>query len=481
MDRSTDTSTPMTPTDWRSVNWYARRAHFIGIGGSGMSGLAAMLAERGAILTGTDRQQTALTRQLESLGIAISTEDETTELPDDCEVVVASAAVTHAHPMMLAARARGIPILRYAQLLGGLLDQSTGIAIAGTHGKSTTTAWLTYALKLAQFDPSFVVGAVSRQLGGGSGVGQGDVLVVEACEYDRSFLNLRPQIAVVLNIDEDHLDCYSGLGEIQSAFAEFLSQVRSGGRVIANGDNRATRDVLDQASAAVETFGLSSGCTWRAEDLEIKNGCYSFQILHNEAQFAQVSLGIPGRHNVMNALAVTAAAHACGATARQIQSGLPAYRGVDRRLEHKGAIDGVTILDDYAHHPTEIRATLAAIRERYQPSRLWCIFQPHQHSRTRFLLADFATSFANSDHTIVPDIYFVRDSEHDREAVNARDLVEKIQSDGKSAEYIPDFEAIVERLAGAVQPGDVVVTMGAGTIWEVADALVRRLQGDDSR
>lgn len=475
MDRSND-----TPTDWRTVTWYERRVHFIGIGGSGMSGLAAMLLQRGAILTGTDQQETPLTKSLAERGATIALESDTLDLPDDIELVVASAAVPEQHPTIQSARGRGLLVMRYAEMLGMLFDQSAGIAVAGTHGKSTTTAWITYVLRECGFDPSYVVGAVSRQLGGGSGVGRGEAFVAEACEYNRSFLNLHPELAVILNIDEDHLDYFDGLRGIQNAFAEFISQVSPSGSVIANGDSLRTRAILDSASSTVETFGLGTNNTWRAADLHLDHGCYSYELMHNESSQGRFTIGIPGMHNVMNSLAVIATAHTHGVGLDKIRAALPKYNGVDRRFEIKGKIDGVTVLDDYAHHPTEIRATLSAIRERLEPKRLWCIFQPHQHSRTRFLLADFAASFHDSDVTIVPDIYFVRDSQTDREAVNAHDLVQRIAAAGGTAEYIPEFEDIVERLAGDVQADDVVVTMGAGTIWKVADALVQRLQGNGS-
>lgn len=475
MDRSND-----TPTDWRTAPWYERRVHFIGIGGSGMSGLAAMLLQRGAKLSGTDRQLSALTQALADRGAVITTENVAPDLPDDAELVVASAAVPRQHPILQYAKMRGVPILSYAEMLGTLMDQSTGIAVAGTHGKSTTTAWLTYVLREIGLDPSFVVGAVSPQLGGGSGVGMGKLFVAEACEYNRSFHSLRPEYAIVLNIDEDHLDCYKDLGEIQQAFATFLTQVHPTGRVIANGDNKATREILNTPTAPVDTFGIGSGNIWRAADLDLKDGCYTFDVLHHETSLGRAQLSIPGVHNVMNALAVIATAHAAGADIKHVLDALPGYQGVDRRVELKGEINGVKILDDYAHHPAEIRATLKALRERYQPERLWCVFQPHQHSRTRFLLADFADSFHDSDITIVPDIYFVRDSEGDREAVNAQDLVKQISQAGGLADYVPNFDAIVDKISEHLKPGDLVVTMGAGTIWKVADALVQRLQGNDS-
>jgi UDP-N-acetylmuramate--alanine ligase len=335
-------------------------------------------------------------------------------------------------------------------------------------------------LRRAGLDPSFVIGADVEQLGGGSGVGDGPHFIAESCEYDRSFLNLRPKAAAILNIEEDHLDYYEDIADIRRAFGEFARLAPPDGLVVTNGQDANCRAILNGIPAAVETFGLGDGVDWRASELNLVDGHYEFVVLKGDESRGVVSLGLPGRHNVMNALAVTALASHCGVPWEAIRGGLAEFGGARRRLEKRGETQGVTVCDDYAHHPTEIRATLRAARERYRPKRLWCIFQPHQHSRTRFLLEDFARSFELADHVVVPGIYFVRDSERERELVCSEALIERIRGAGVESEYIPDFDVIVSRVAERCESGDLVITMGAGDIWKVADELVRRLRADRS-
>jgi UDP-N-acetylmuramate--alanine ligase len=461
------------PPDFRNT-----RIHMVGIGGSGMAGLAAVLLRRGARVSGSDSVASAVLSRLADNGAHIATQQNAETVPPGTELLVASAAIPAQHPELVEARRRGIPVIKYAQLLGALMAQRHGIAVSGTHGKSTTTAWLTFVLKTAGLDPSFVVGAEVEQLGGGSGVGDGPHFVAEACEYDRSFLNLRPRAAAILNIEEDHLDCYENLAAIKEAFAEFAGLVPADGLVVLNGQDRNCRTALRRTPARVETFGRAADDTWRAIDLELRDGCYEFGVLHGGKRLGRVHLRIPGEHNVGNALAVTALACHAGVPWAGIAAGLREFCGAKRRLQVVGEMDGITVVDDYAHHPTEIRATLRAARERFNPRRLWCIFQPHQHSRTRFLLADFARSFELADHTVVPRIYFVRDSERERQAVRASDLVEQICAAGGRAVHIPDFATIVATLGDELQPGDLAITMGAGDIWKVADELVQRLRGN---
>lgn len=452
------------------------RIHLVGVGGTGMSGLAAFLARHHARVSGSDQHSSSLLESLREAGVAVRVGHEH-DLPDDVELVVASAAIPAENAELVAARERGIPILKYAQMLGEVMRRQHGIGIAGTHGKSTSTAWLTYVLREAGLSPSFVIGAVSEQLGSGSGAGEGRFFVAEACEYDRSFLNLTPRSAAILNIEEDHLDCYKDIDAICAAFRDFARLAPADGLIVLNNDDPRCRTLEGEFPARLETFGCAPGATWRAVALQCEpHGCYSFSVVHRDQDLGRVTLSLAGRHNVMNGLAVIALAHDAGVTWDQLRPALESFRGVGRRLELRGVVNGVSVLDDYAHHPTEIRATLAAARERYHPRRLFVIFQPHQHSRTRFLLEDFARSFSGADEIIVPDIYFVRDSERDRAAVNALDLVTRLQAAGRAARYLPEFGAIVDLLASEVQDGDVVITMGAGDIWRVADRLVQRLR-----
>jgi len=443
-----------------------------------MSALATLLLKRGAQLSGSDMRASLDLARLAERGARVTTNQRAEAIPDEIDLVVASAAIPATHPELRAARRRGLRVMKYAELLGELMSRYDGVAISGTHGKSTTTAWLAFTMKRAGLDPSFVVGATVPQLGGGSGVGDGPHFVAEACEFDRSFLNLRPRRTAILNIEEDHLDCYEDLDAIRDAFAEFAGRNPAGGLVVLNGEDPCCRAVSNGLAANVQTFGTRKSANWRATDIAAEQGLCSFDVLHDGAALGRASLGIPGRHNVDNALAVIALASDCGVSWPLIRAALREFRGADRRLQQRGQAGDIRILDDYAHHPTEIRATLRAARERYSPRRLWCVFQPHQHSRTRFLLADFAVSLDDADEVLVPDIYFVRDSERDRESVSAADLVTRIRQRGGAASYVARFEEIGARLAREARPGDLVLTMGAGDIWKVADDLLSRLGGN---
>ncbi|MFQ5804903.1 MAG: UDP-N-acetylmuramate--L-alanine ligase [Phycisphaerae bacterium] len=453
----------------------------VGIGGSGMAGLAAVLLRRGARVSGSDHLASAALSRLAESGARVTTQQTAAAVPPETGLLVASAAIPEWHPELLEARRRGIPVIKYARLLGALMARQDGIAVSGTHGKSTTTAWLTFVLRQAGLDPSFVVGAEVEQLSGGSGVGDGPHFVAEACEYDRSFLNLRPRAAVILNIEEDHLDCYENLAAITRAFEQFAQLVPPDGLVVLNGQDPNCRALRDKLSASVETFGTEAQDTWRAADLNLCDGRYEFLVFRRGQPLGRVHLGIPGEHNVRNALAVSALASRAGVPWAGIRAALHEFQGAQRRLQVRSEMNGVTVVDDYAHHPTEIQMTLRAARQRFNPRRLWCVFQPHQHSRTRFLLADFARSFELADHIVVPRIYFVRDSERERQAVRATDLVEQVCAAGGHAVHIPDFGAIVETLVDNLRPGDLVITMGAGNIWKVADELVQRLRENRAR
>ena len=449
--------------------------HFIGIGGSGMNGLAQMLIQSRAIVSGTDRTRSMATEKLSALGAHIDYVHGAAALPPECDLVVHSAAIKADHPEMLEAARRGLKILKYAQLLGHMMSSRQGIAIAGTHGKSTTTAMTAYALTQAAMDPSFVVGANCRQLQGSAHGGGGHLFVVEACEYDRSFLNLHPHIAAILNIEEDHLDYYHDIEEIIAAFAQLLRQVDPAGTIITQAQDEHCLAAARAAGVQIETYGIETPACWQAVNLATDHGRQSFDVLQNNRPMGRLTTRLAGRHNVGNALVTAAIGVHCGAKWQAVADGIANFGGVDRRSEFLGQRGGINFVDDYGHHPTEIRATLQALRDHYAPRRLICVFQPHQHSRTRFLLNDFARSFAHADLTIVPDIYFVRDSELDRQAVNAAMLVDRIRANGRQARYIPDFPGILNYLQGQLQPGDLVVSMGAGPVWEITHELVRRL------
>ena len=458
-----------------------RRVHFIGIGGSGMSGLAHMLMNFGAKVSGTDRSASSVTEKLAGIGAAISYVESADALPPGTDIVVHSAAVKADHPEMLSAHHRGIEILKYAQMLGRVMSLKHGIAIAGTHGKSTTTAMTAYTLLAADKNPSFVVGATSPQLGGSARSGSGELFIVEACEFDRSFHNLYPRIGVVLNIEEDHLDYYKDIHEINESFHKFLAQIDPSGVALISAADQNCLQAARNIEATIETYGIDMAADWQATGIRRFQGKAHFQVAYKGKKMGRLSLSLAGRHNVGNATVAAAIATHCGVPWDKIVSGIESFRGADRRSQLIGTlpVEGgeVTVIDDYGHHPTEIRATLLALREHYRPQRLICVFQPHQHSRTRFLLEDFARSFAHADVTIVPDIFFVRDSDADRKAVNAAMLVERIRTNGREAMYIPTFKEINSYLLKDMRAGDLIVSMGAGPVWEVTDELVRTVRG----
>ena len=459
-----------------------KRYHFIGAGGIGMSGLAKVLMRNGAAVSGSDQENSPTVQNLLALGadIRIGHNPDNIQLP--LEAVVISAAIKPTNPELVRASQSGCAIYKYAEMLGLLMDACTGIAVCGTHGKSTTSGWLAFVLERAHSAPSFIVGADVPQLGGSSGVGDGDFFVAEACEYDRSFLNLHPQIMVLLNIEQDHLDYYKDESEVVDAFNEFAGCVRDGGLIVANGADQNVATVLSRLKSGQRyvTFGLSAGCDFYAENIELVDGLYHFDIYHKASLLGRVGISLPGEHNILNALAVVAAAVSAGAEAKAVLKSLAQFAGVDRRLMLKAHAGDITIMDDYAHHPTEIRASLSAIRQRFTPNRIWCVFQPHQYSRTRFLLDDFAQSFKLADVTIVPQIYFVRDTAEAHKQINAQVLVDRIRGEGCQAVFIDDFGRICEYLKDNVTQGDLVVTMGAGDIWKVADEYIRRL-GEHSK
>jgi UDP-N-acetylmuramate--alanine ligase len=454
-----------------------KRYHFIGAGGIGMSGLAKVLLKHDAVVSGSDQTRSNITENLCNLGADIEPGHSSENLPDRTDTVVISAAIKQDNPELVTARRLSCEIKKYAQMLGELMNYYDGIAIAGTHGKSTTSGWLSYILHQAGLEPNFIVGAKITQLGDSSGTGAGSLFVAEACEYDRSFLNLKPKIACILNIEADHLDYYKNIDEIIDAFCDFAKGTRDDGTLIVNADDQNIRKVILKLPYGItcRTFGLDAGWDFSVRNIKWQDGLYHFEVLHQGFLAGQAQISLPGRHNILNALAVIAAADAAGVPIKKTLQLLPKFTGIERRLMFKGKINDITVIDDYAHHPTEIRASLQAVRQKYQPKRLWCIFQPHQYSRTRFLLDDFAESFKLADITIVPEIYFVRDSQEAEKEINAKVLVDRLKGNHTEALFIDNFDEIVNHLKDNVKPGELVVTMGAGDIWKVADGFFQRV------
>ncbi len=467
-------------TESRSASRFTgRHVHFVGIGGCGMSGLARMLLDDGAIVTGSEPKPNPQTFELVALGARISRDQIGEMLSEQVDLVVRTAAVPDSNAEMLAARAMGLKHIKYAELLGLVMQERFGVAVAGTHGKSTTTAMISHALLQCGADPSFVVGGTVPQLGGGSRSGASDLFVAEACEYDRSFHNLHPRVALITNIEEDHLDCYRDIDEINESFANFARLVPAkDGLILACAQDRNIARALKGIATRIELVGieeqpeLERDIAWSVRPAGLENGCPTGEVSHPGKPTAMLRLSLPGRHNLQNAAMALAACAACGVDPEKAAGAINTFTGVDRRMSRIGTFNGALVIDDYGHHPTEIRVTLEALRERYAPRRLICVFQPHQHSRTRFLLDDFAVSFSSADETIVPDIYFVRDSESDRQGISSADLVERVKGNGQNARHIPQFERIVSHLRAEAREGDLIVTMGAGNVWEIGRDLI---------
>jgi UDP-N-acetylmuramate--alanine ligase len=460
----------------RSSRFTGMRVHFIGIGGCGMSGLARMLLDLGAVVSGSDPKPNEVTQALARDGAEISDRQDGGLLSDEVELVVRTAAVPPTNPEYLKALGLGLEQLKYAQLLGQVMRERFGIAVSGTHGKTTTTAMAAFALTRCGNDPSYVIGGSVEQLGGSSHSGRGEAFVVEACEFDRSFHALHPKVALITNIEADHLDCYTnGLAEIVESFGVFARRVAPSGQVIANGQDANVREALAGVGSPVQWVGFDEvrELTWAVVPGGIVGGCHTGTIHHQGRPVAPIALSVPGKHNLFNATAAVAACHAAGLDPARAAQSIGQFTGADRRMTRLGEVNGAVVVDDYGHHPTEIRTTLRALREKYAPRRLICVFQPHQHNRTRHLLEDFSTSFVDADVTILPDIYSARDSEADRGSVSALDLLRRVIASGQQALHFPLLEQIVEFLRGEAKPGDLIVTMGAGNVCDVGRELVR--------
>jgi UDP-N-acetylmuramate--alanine ligase len=485
-----------------------KRVYLIGIGGCGMAGLARMLKGRGAIVSGSDLAQSETTDLLDREGIDVSFDQSRSWLPGDeeggCDLVIASAAIKPDHPQMLEAQRRGIPTLTYAEALGKCMLGRTAIAIAGTHGKSTTTAMLGTILVDARLDPTVIVGGTCSQLehgclgpkgkpvgfrlgsesiNAGHLKGRPGLLVAEACEFNRSFHNYRPTIASISAVEADHLDIYGSLDEVVRAFHEFaklIAPADEGGRLLIAQDNTQRTVVTAGLQCKVETIGFRPDADWVvAYDPTTRQATLSYK----GSQVVEWLVRLPGVHNAMNGATAAALAIMSGAEPEAVGVSLSAFRGIDRRTQFLGerplqSGGAVRVYDDYGHHPTEVGSTLKALREFERPhergGRLICVFQPHQHSRTRHLLEEFAAAFTSADFVIVPHIYFVRDSQAEKHKVSAADLVDRLRHQGIRAMHLYPFEAIVEQLEHLCRDGDLLVVMGAGPVYQIAHSYMQK-------
>lgn len=476
----TQTEGPAVVKRGESYDFSTLRLHLIGIGGTGMSGAAGLLAGLGADVSGSDLVGFDGMGALVSAGARVAIGHQADQLDQDLDLVVISAAIPESNPELAAARRRGLPVMQYAELVGHLMRGcAKGIAISGTHGKSTTTAMCVFLFREAGLEPSFLIGARSDQLGGSSGLGAGTHFVAEACEFNRSFLQLAPESGAILNLEFDHADCYRNLDEIVEAFARFAASLDPAGRLIVPADDDCARRAAATSAAEVESFGFESGADWQATGLRCDRGLYEFDVRYRGTVLMSTRLSVPGQYNVSNALAATALAYHAGADPQAMAEALPRFAGVSRRMTWRGEGRGVTILDDYAHHPTEIRVTIEAAQRRYRPKRTWVIFQPHQHARTRHFMHEFAGSFEGVDEVIVPDVYGARETNETSASPPSRVLADRIRESGGRARYVPNLDAIADLIVERLMEGDLVMTMGAGDVWKVADELVARVCGPD--
>jgi len=464
--------------------------HLIGIGGIGLSAIAKVLLEEGHRISGSDLKLSPITDALAAQGATIH-QGHRAENVGDAGLVIVSSAIPADNPEAAAARARGIPVVKRDWMLGRMMEGRFGIAVAGSHGKTTITAMIALVLTEAGLDPTFIVGGIMENLGTNARAGRGEHFVVEADEYDRTFLGLKPSIAVVTNIEMDHPDCYPELDDLVEVFREFLRLVPVVGCVIGCGDEERVRELLEAGSwktsaSSVEplkagravTYGLGAGVDWRAADIRSNElGGSSFVALHEGQPVDEFALRIPGLHNVQNSLAVLAVAHRLGLHLTEVAKTLRSFRGVQRRFEVKGEVNGIVVIDDYAHHPTQIRTTLRAARERYPRRTLWAVFQPHTYSRTKALLGEFAASFADADHLVVTEIYAAR--EFDDLGVSAADIVARMRH--PDTRYIPGLNEAADYMFAHLQPGDVLLTLGAGDGYKVGEDVLVGLEGKHER
>jgi UDP-N-acetylmuramate--alanine ligase len=453
--------------------------HFVGVGGAGMSALARVLLARGATVSGSDVKESRALAALRALGARINVGHAEANIAD-ARTLVVSTAIPSANAEVAAARAHEIPILQRAQVLALLMRERRGIAISGTHGKTTTTSMIAMVLRHAGLDPTFLIGGDLNETGTNAHHGSGAWLVAEADESDGSLLWLAPEIAVVTNIEADHLDYYRDLGEIRQTFLAFLAGVRSGGAVVACVDDEGVRSILPQIGREVITYGLTEGTRWRAEPVERGADGQTARVYDGDRAVGELFLAVPGEHNLRNALAAIAVADLAGIPFAVAAEELAQFGGVQRRFQYRGAAAGVAVVDDYAHHPTEVRAALASARE-CGWSRVIAVFQPHRYSRTAHLGADLGAALAGADLAVVLDVYGA--GEHPQPGVTGKTVVDGLLDarPGIRAAYLPYRTDVSAYVMAAARPGDLVMTIGAGDVTMLADELLLALIERETR
>ncbi|HIX62922.1 MAG TPA: UDP-N-acetylmuramate--L-alanine ligase [Candidatus Mediterraneibacter colneyensis] len=445
--------------------------HFIGIGGISMSGLAEILLEEGFTVSGSDSKESPLTKKLESQGAVIAYGQKAENITSDINCVVYTAAINRNNPELIEAVAQKIPMLTRAELLGQLMkNYDTPIAVSGTHGKTTTTSMISHILLEGNLDPTISVGGILKAIGGNIRVGGSETFITEACEYTNSFLHFFPKISVILNIEEDHLDFFKDLEDIRHSFHQFAGLLPEDGTLVINGEITDYPEIYRGLSCNVITYGPSPEFDYSARNVSYdENGHVSFDLYRHGEYADRIPLSVTGDHNVSNALSAIAVAELLGIPMDVIKKGLLSFTGTDRRFEYKGEFNGVTVVDDYAHHPTEITATLKAAQ--HSPhNKVWCVFQPHTYTRTKAFFHEFAEALSHADHLVLADIYAARET--DTLGISSADLAEEVAKLGTDSHYFPSFAEIEAFLKENCRAGDLLITMGAGDIVTVGEDLL---------
>lgn len=446
--------------------------HFIGIGGSGMSGLAKILLELGQPVSGSDLEPTQTTRKLEALGAKIFYGHRRENIPPGTKVVVRSTAISPTNEEILQAHDLGIPVIHRGDFLAELCKKQKSITVAGAHGKTTTTSMLAHVFLQAGLDPTVYIGGELQEIGGNAKYGKGEYLIAEADESDGSFLKLNPYIAVVTNIEDDHLDHYGSKENLVAAFVKFLSLVDQDGFAVLCFDDPVVRGLAPGIKNRV-SYGLNGDADYFAKDIECQGNLSKATIYYKEKKLGTLELPLPGLHNMSNALAAIAVSHRLGMDFETVAEGLKTFKSAGRRFQTVGIINGIHIVDDYGHHPTEVKATLKAARQ-LNPQRIWAVFQPHRYTRTRQLYKEFGAAFGDADKVIVNSIYPA--SEQPIPGVTGELIAKEIKSHGIDVKYMEEKREIVDYLAREVKSGDLVITIGAGHIWTVSRDLFQTLQ-----
>lgn len=448
------------------------KIHFIGIGGISMSSLAEILFNKGKEISGSDGVRSAVTDSLEEKGISVTIGQKAENITDDIDLVVYTAAVNEDNPELIAARASKASVIDRAELVGMLmLEYKRPISVAGTHGKTTTSSLVTEILLSANTEPTVSIGGMLPSIGGNYRIGKEDYFILETCEYCDSFLKFNPHSAIILNVDKDHIDYFKNLDNIYKSFNKFAKRIPESGFLIINNDIPRLDEVINGISCNFETYGGNKSADWYATDISYNSmGHGSYTVNHKGEEIARVMLSIPGEHNVYNSLSAFALCYKYGVPVDAIEKGIENYHGTDRRFQYKGSFNGVKVIDDYAHHPTEIAATINSARSN-DIGRLCIVFQPHTYTRTYELLDEFADVLSKADQVVLVDIYASR--EKDTGLVSSKDLAKKIVEHGGKVEYCGTFENAENFVVNNCNPQDMLITMGAGDIVKLGENLVK--------